>query len=257
MKIATFNINGIKARLPRLLDWLDGSGADIVCLQELKSQPENFPADRLEAAGWHVEIVGQKSFNGVGILSRKPPGRTRLRALPGDPDDEQARYIEAEFDDLVVASIYLPNGNPAPGPKYDYKLAFMARLIDHAATLFASERPVILAGDFNVIPTPADCHDPKAWEKDALFLPETRARFRTLLFQGWTDAIRHRHKSADCFTFWDYQAGAWQKDNGIRIDHLLLSPAAADRLDDAGIDRMERGREKASDHVPVWIALRD
>ncbi|GAK33866.1 exodeoxyribonuclease III [alpha proteobacterium Q-1] len=254
MKIASFNINGVKARLPRLLEWLEGCKADVVCLQELKSLDENFPRLEFEDRGWHLELHGQKGFNGVALLSRAPLHDVR-RGLPGMEDDPQARYIEGRHDGVLVASIYLPNGNPAPGPKYDYKLDFMEHLRCHAAGLIASEQPVVLAGDYNVIPENSDCYDPRAWEGDALFLPQTRAAYNRIVHQGWTDAIRLHHPGTDCFTFWDYQRGSWEKDHGIRIDHCLLSPAAADRLSDAGIDRMERGREKASDHVPVWIVL--
>lgn len=255
MKIATFNINGIKARLPRLLEWLDESQADVVCLQEIKSMEDNFPRLEFEDKGWHVEVLGQKGFNGVALLSREPMENV-MRGLPEYEDDPQARYIEGTLKGVRIASLYLPNGNPVPGPKYEYKMSFMDHLITHAASLLKSEQPVVIAGDYNVIPTPEDCHDPKAWEDDALFLPQTREKYRTLLYQGWTDAIRQIHPRGDCFTFWDYQRGAWQKDDGIRIDHLLLSPQAADMLDDAGIDRLQRGKEKASDHVPVWITLR-
>lgn len=254
MKIATFNINGIKARLPRLLEWLGEAAPDVACLQEIKSLDETFPRLELENAGWRVETHGQKGFNGVAILARTEISDI-LRGLPGDPEDAQARYIEATVGGIRIASIYLPNGNPAPGEKFDYKLAWMDRLIAHARGLLAGEGPVVLAGDFNVIPEERDCHDPAAWREDALFRPESRARFRELLFRGWTDALRQIHPRGDGFTFWDYQGGAWAKDHGIRIDHLLLSPAAADRLDAAEVDRATRGKEKASDHAPVWVRL--
>lgn len=254
MKIASFNINGIKARLPRLLEWLGETAPDVACLQEIKSIDETFPRLEFEEAGWRVETHGQKAFNGVAILARLPIGDV-VRGLPGNDGDPQARYIEATVGGVRIASIYLPNGNPAPGEKFDYKLAWMDRLVRHARGLLADEGPVVLAGDFNVIPEPRDCHDPAAWKADALFRPESRGKFRELLFQGWTDAIRQMHPRGDHFTFWDYQAGAWQKDHGIRIDHLLLSPAAADRLEDAGVDRAARGKEKASDHAPVWVKL--
>lgn len=254
MKIATFNINGIKARLPRLLEWLGEAAPDVACLQEIKSVDEGFPRLELEDAGWRVETHGQKGFNGVAILARTEISDI-LRGLPGDPEDAQARYVEATVAGVRIASIYLPNGNPAPGAKFDYKLAWMDRLIAHARGLLDSEAPVVLAGDFNVIPRPEDCHDPDAWREDALFRPESRARFRELVFQGWTDALRQMHPRGDGFTFWDYQGGAWQKDHGIRIDHLLLSPAAADRLEAAEVDRATRGKEKASDHAPVWVRL--
>ncbi len=254
MKIATFNINGVRARLPRLLEWLEEAAPDVVCLQEIKSTDENFPRLEFESRGWQVETHGQKGFNGVALLARAPIRDVR-RGLPGDPQDHQARYIEAGIEGVRVASIYAPNGNPAPGPKFDYKLAWLERLITHARALLALERPIVLAGDYNIIPAPQDCHDPDAWKDDALFRPESRAKWRTLVFQGWTDAIRQCHPSGDCFTFWDYQRGAWQRDDGIRIDHLLLSPQAADRLHEADVDRMVRGREKASDHAPVWVRL--
>lgn len=254
MKIACFNINGVKARLPRLLEWLDDAAPDVACLQEIKSVDENFPRLEFEDRGWHVATHGQKGFNGVAILARSPISDV-VEGLPGDADDTQARYIEATVDGIRVAALYLPNGNPAPGEKFDYKLAWMDRLNAHARDLLATERSVVLAGDFNVIPEPEDCHDPKAWQDDALFRPESRAKFRELLYQGWTDAIRQIHPAEEIFTFWDYQAGAWQRDNGIRIDHLLLSPQAADRLKDAGVDKATRGQDKASDHAPVWVEL--
>ncbi|GEQ98265.1 exodeoxyribonuclease III [Iodidimonas gelatinilytica] len=256
MKIASFNINGVKARLPRLLEWLDICEADVVCLQELKSMDDSFPRLEFEDRGWHLETHGQKGFNGVALFSREPLQDVR-RGLPGNDSDEQARYIEGTHKGVRIACLYLPNGNPAPGPKYDYKLAWMERLRKRATELFNSEQPTVITGDFNVIPTEKDCYDPAAWLNDALFLPQTRAAFQTLLYQGWTDAIRQIHPQGDCFTFWDYQRGSWEKDNGIRIDHFLLSPQAADRLQDAGIDRAQRGKEKASDHVPVWVTLSD
>jgi len=254
MKIASFNINGIKARLPRLLDWLERARPDLVCLQELKCSDENFPRLEFEDTGWQVETHGQKGRNGVAILA-KAPIEDVCRGMPGDEDDEQARYIEATVRGVRVASIYLPNGNPVSTEKFAYKLAWMDRLTAHAQGLLAAERPTVLAGDFNAIPEAEDCYDPKAWVDDALFRPETRAKFRALLFQGWADALRQIHPSGERFTFWDYQGGAWAQGHGIRIDHLLLSPQAADRLEDAGVDRAERDQEKASDHVPVWIAL--
>lgn len=255
MKIASFNINGIKARLPRLLEWLDEAQPDMACLQELKSTDDTLPRLELEGRGYHVESHGQKGFNGVAILSKEPIEDV-VRGLPDPEGDDQARYIEATVAGMRIASIYLPNGNPAPGPKYDYKLAWMDRLTARARTLLATERPVVLAGDFNVIPAPEDCYDPAAWAEDALFKLETRQKFRALLYQGWTDAIRQTHPSGEQYTFWDYQAGRWQRGHGIRIDHLLLSPQAADRLQDAQVDRKPRGKEKASDHTPVWIRLR-
>jgi len=257
MRIATYNVNGIKARLPRLIEWLDEQRPDIVCLQELKSSDETFPEAEIRAAGYGAVWHGQKGFNGVAVLARGRDPVERRRGLPGDPDDSHSRYLEAEVDGLIVASIYLPNGNPVPGPKFDYKLAWMERLIDHGAALLASERPVVLAGDYNVIPDDQDVHSTAAMAADALMQPESRAAYRRLLWQGWTDALRTRHPVGPLWTFWDYQAGAWQRDAGFRIDHLLLSPGVADRLADAGVDKAYRGREKASDHAPTWAVLAD
>lgn len=257
MRIATYNVNGINARLPRLLEWLGEANPDVACLQELKADGEKFPLKAIEEAGYGVVWHGQKGFNGVAILARGEMPVERRRGLEGDPDDTQSRYIEAEVKGVVIGSIYLPNGNPQPGPKFDYKLAWMARLTDHAQTLLAEERPVVLAGDYNVIPTDVDTFSVRAMQDDALMQPESRAALRTLLFQGWTDAIRSRHpEPARLYTFWDYQAGAWARDAGFRIDHLLLSPQAADRLVDANVDKAVRGREKASDHAPTWVELR-
>ena len=255
MKIATFNVNGIGARLPRLLEWLDEAQPDVACLQEIKCIGDNFPIEPIRAAGYHALVRGQKGFNGVAILSKSPALETQV-GLPGDEADEQSRYLEAEIDGVRVASIYLPNGNPLPGPKFDYKLAWMARLDAHARELWRLETPVVLAGDYNVIPTDEDVFSVQAMASDALMQPESRAAFRRLVNAGWTDAIRTRFPSGPVYTFWDYQAGAWPRDAGFRIDHLLLSPSAADRLGNAGVDRHVRGREKASDHVPVWIELR-
>ena len=255
MKIATFNINGTNARLPRLLEWLESHKPDVACLQEIKTVSENFPVDVLRDAGWHCVVHGQKGFNGVAILSREPVRETQ-RGLPGDDNDEQARYLEAEVDGVRVASIYLPNGNPQPGPKFDYKLAWMERLAAHATGLLALGGPVVLAGDYNVIPHDDDIWDPHAMRDDALRQPESRAHYQALLWQGWTDAVRSVHPQGGIWTFWDYQAWAWPRDHGFRIDHLLLSPAAADRLADAGVDREIRGAEKASDHAPTWVRLR-
>jgi exodeoxyribonuclease-3 len=257
MKIATFNVNGINARLPRLIEWLDEAKPDVVCLQELKADDEKFPLSAIRDAGYGAVWHGQKGFNGVAILARgRDPVEIR-RGLPDDPDPSHSRYIEAEVDGVVVGSIYLPNGNPQPGPKFEYKLAWFDRLIDHAATLFATEKPIVLAGDYNVIPTETkdDVFSARAMASDALMQPESRAAYRRLLHQGWTDAIRARHPRGPVYTFWDYQAGAWARDAGFRIDHLLLSPVAADRLVDAGVDKAARGKEKASDHAPTWITL--
>ncbi|MEO0625072.1 MAG: exodeoxyribonuclease III [Pseudomonadota bacterium] len=258
MRIASFNINGIKARLPQLLAWLEETAPDIALLQELKSVDEGVPREPIEALGYHVETHGQKGFNGVAVLSKRPIEDVS-RGLPGDDSDEQARWIEAtvsgETGAVRVCGLYLPNGNPAPGPKYDYKLAWMARLETHAAQLLAEEMPVVLAGDYNVIPEPRDAANPQNWEGDALYRPESRAAWRRILHLGFHDATREVTQADGVYSFWDYQAGAWQKDNGIRIDHLLLSPQAADRMTGAGIDRLMRAREKPSDHVPVWVEL--
>jgi exodeoxyribonuclease-3 len=257
MKIATFNINGVKARLNALIEWLDEDKADVVLLQEIKSVDEGFPREVLEDRGWRVETHGQKSFNGVAILS-KLPLEDITRGLPGDAADEQARWIEATVmgDRAVrVCGLYLPNGNPAPGPKYDYKLSWMVRMRERAAALLATEEPVVMAGDYNIIPQDEDAARPEAWREDALALPESRAAFRRILNLGFTEAFRTRVAGPGHYSFWDYQAGAWEKNNGIRIDHLLLSPQAADLLRDVQIDKEVRGRDKPSDHVPVWIEL--
>jgi exodeoxyribonuclease III len=256
VRIATFNINGIKARLPRLLEWLGETQPDAACLQEIKTQDEGFPIKEIEAAGYGAIWHGQKGFNGVAILARGQVPVETQRGLPGDETDEQSRYLEAEVDGVRIATIYLPNGNPLPGPKFDYKLAWMARLRAHAATLWALEVPVVLAGDYNVIPFDRDVWSPRAMADDALMQPESRAAYRALLGDGWTDALASRHPAGGVWTYWDYQAGAWPRDAGFRIDHLLLSPSAADRLVDAQVDRATRGKEKASDHAPVWVELR-
>ena len=257
MRIATFNINGIKARLPALLRWLEAARPDVAVLQEIKSVDDAFPRDEIEALGYRVETHGQKSFNGVAILSRLPLEDV-TRGLPGDETDEQARWIEATViagRPVRVVGLYLPNGNPAPGPTYDYKLDWMARMQTRVAQLLRAEEPLVIAGDYNVIPQPEDAAKPDAWAEDALFLPQTRAAFRRLLHLGLTEAIRTRHPEPGLYSFWDYQAGAWERNNGIRIDHLLLSPQAADLMEDCGIDKDVRGGDKPSDHVPVWIDL--
>ncbi len=257
MKIATFNINGIKARLPAVLDWLDEAQPDVVLCQEIKSVDENFPREPFEDRGYNVETHGQKSFNGVAILSKRPLEDVR-RGLPGDDSDEQARWIEATVmgdTPVRVCGLYLPNGNPAPGPKYDYKLAWMERLEARARDLLAEEIPALMAGDYNVIPQAEDAARPETWTEDALFLPPTRAAFRRILNLGFTEAFRARTQTPGHYSFWDYQAGAWQRNNGIRIDHMLLTPAAADLMTECQIDSGIRGREKPSDHVPVWIDL--
>ncbi|WP_101341448.1 exodeoxyribonuclease III [Cereibacter azotoformans] len=257
MKIATYNINGIKARIEALLAWLEAASPDVVLLQEIKSVDETFPRAVFEDKGWHLETHGQKGFNGVAILSRLPLEDV-VRGLPGDAEDVQARWIEATVVGqraVRVCGLYLPNGNPAPGPKYDYKLAWMARMKQRAAELLETEDPVVLAGDYNVIPQAEDAARPEAWVTDALFLPESRAAFRRILNLGYTEAFRARSFGPGHYSFWDYQAGAWEKNNGIRIDHLLLSPQAADLMTDVRIDREVRAGEKPSDHVPVWVEL--
>jgi exodeoxyribonuclease-3 len=257
MKIATFNINGIKARAEALPAWLDEAVPDVVLLQEIKSVDEAFPREIFEERGYNVETHGQKSFNGVAILS-KLPLEDVTRGLPGDDDDEQARWIEATVvgkTAVRLCGLYLPNGNPAPGPKFDYKLAWMERMRTRAAELLTEEMPAVMAGDYNIIPQAEDAARPEVWTDDALFRPESRAAFRRILNLGYTEAYRAREPRPGHYSFWDYQAGAWQKNNGIRIDHLLLSPQAADLLVGTGIDKEVRGRDKPSDHVPVWIEL--
>lgn len=256
VRVASFNINGIRARLPRLLDYLAREQPDIACLQELKCADDALPVTDIEAAGYHAVWHGQKGFNGVAILSRGAAPTLRQVGLPGDPDDTHSRYIEAEAHGLVVASIYLPNGNPVGTDKFAYKLRWMERLEARAADLLAAERPTVLAGDWNVIPEDRDTFSRRAMAGDALFQPESQAAFRSILYQGWTDALRAIHPDEPrLYTFWDYQAGAWQRDAGFRIDHFLLSPQAADRLRDAGVHKWARGEEKASDHAPVFCDL--
>lgn len=257
MKIATFNINGVKARIEALSDWLRDSSPDIALLQEIKSVDEGFPRAQIEDLGYNVYTHGQKGFNGVALLS-KMPLEDVSHGLPGDPEDVQARWIEATVvgqDALRICGLYLPNGNPAPGPKYDYKLAWMARLEARARALLAAETPFLMAGDYNVIPQDADAARPEAWREDALARPETRAAFRRLLNLGLSEAFRSQNPAPGHYSFWDYQAGAWNRNDGIRIDHFLLSPAAADRLRACWIEKDVRGREKPSDHVPVWVEL--
>lgn len=257
MKLATFNINGIKARIDALPAWLSAAQPDVVCLQEIKSVDEGFPREIFEGLGYRVETHGQKSFNGVAILS-KLPLEDVTRGLPGDETDEQARWIEATVlgrRPIRVCGLYLPNGNPAPGPKYDYKLAWMSRMEARAKALLAQEEPTVFIGDYNVIPQDADAAKPELWTTDALALPQSRAAYRRLLALGLTDAFRARNASPGHYTFWDYQAGAWERNNGIRIDHLLLSPQAADLLQDCQIDKQVRAGDKPSDHVPIWIDL--
>ncbi|RSU48312.1 exodeoxyribonuclease III [Sphingomonas sp. S-NIH.Pt15_0812] len=256
MKIVTYNVNGIKARLPRVLEYLTEDQPDVVCLQELKSADEGFPAAEIEAAGYGAVWHGQKAWNGVAVLARGQQPVERQRGLAGEAEDEQSRYLECEVGGVIVASLYLPNGNPQPGPKFDYKLRWMERLAARARDLLAEERPAVLAGDYNVIPNDDDTYSVPAMASDALMQPESRAAYRRLLAQGWTDSLRTRAPKGGVWTFWDYQAGSWQRDAGFRIDHLLLSPQAADRLADAGVDKSYRGRDKASDHAPTWVRLR-
>lgn len=256
MKLVTYNLNGIRARLPRLIDYLAREAPDVVCLQELKCADDALPIGDIEAVGYHAVWHGQKGFNGVAILSRSGEPMLRQVGLPGDPDDSHSRYIEAEVDGVIVASIYLPNGNPIGTEKFDYKLKWMERLRAHAAGLLAAERPTVLAGDYNVIPEDRDTFSRRAMANDALFQPESQAAYRTLVNQGWTDSLRALHPDEPkLFTFWDYQAGAWQRDAGFRIDHLLCSPQAADRLVSAEVHKWARAEEKASDHAPVCITL--
>lgn len=256
MKIATFNINNVNRRLPNLINWLAMAKPDAVCLQELKADNGAFPEAALRDAGYHAIWQGQRTWNGVAILGHgTKPVETR-RALPGDPSDKQARYIEAAVNGVLIACIYLPNGNPQPGPKFDYKLAWFDRLIEHAATLHALTAPVVLAGDFNVVPTDFDIYPTKSWDKDALVQPAPRERFHRLLEQGWTDAIRTLHPKEPMYTFWHYLRNRWQRNAGLRIDHFLLNAPAAARLADAGVDKDVRGAEGASDHAPVWVRLK-
>lgn len=257
MKIATFNINGIKARINALGDWLDEAQPDVALLQEIKSVDENFPRELFEDRGYNVETHGQKSFNGVAILS-KLPLEDVTRGLPGDDEDEQARWIEATVVGdvaLRICGLYLPNGNPAPGPKYDYKLAWMERLYARAQALLDSEMPALMAGDYNIIPQPEDAKRPDGWREDALFRPESRAAWRKIVNLGFTEAFRARNQAPEQYSFWDYQAGAWNRNDGIRIDHFLMTPQCADLMLDCQIDAGIRGREKPSDHVPVWVEL--
>ena len=254
MKVATWNVNSIKARLPNVLTWLTSASPDVVLLQETKTVDDAFPRLEIEDLGYNLAVHGQKSYNGVAILSKHPIENIQA-GLPGNVADEQARYLEATIAGIRFASIYLPNGNPAPGPKYDYKLDWMAHLLARAEALLATETPIVLAGDYNVIPTDDDVYDAAAWHGDALIRPETRVLFRRLLYLGYSDAFRVLNATPHRYSFWDYQGGAWQKDQGIRIDHLLLSPQAVDRLTAADIDQEPRGKAKASDHTPVWIEL--
>jgi exodeoxyribonuclease III len=257
VKIATFNVNGINGRLPLLLRWLAEAAPDIVCLQELKAPQERFPAAALRDAGYGAIWHGQKSWNGVAILAHGAEPTETGRGLPGEPEDAQSRYLEAAVAGVIVGCLYLPNGNPAPGPKFDYKLRWFERLSAHAAELLQSGAPVVLAGDFNVMPTELDVYKPERWVDDALFRPEVRCAFRRLVDQGWTDALRALHPDEPIYTFWDYFRNAWGRNAGLRIDHLLLSKTIAGRLASAGVDRNVRGWDKASDHAPAWVKLND
>jgi exodeoxyribonuclease III len=255
MKIATYNVNGINARLPILLRWLEQTQPDVVCLQELKAPGEKFPQKEIAAAGYNAIWNGQKSWNGVAILTRGLDIKELSRMLPGEEEDLQSRYLQAMIEGIVVGCLYLPNGNPLPGPKFEYKLRWFDRLIEHAANLMALEAPVVLAGDYNVMPTELDVYKPEKWENDALFRPEVRLAYRTLLNQGWTDALRELYPGEVIYTFWDYFRNAYSRNAGLRIDHFLLSPQLKKHLMAAGVDKEVRGWEKSSDHAPVWIEL--
>jgi exodeoxyribonuclease III len=254
--IATFNINNVNRRLPNLVAWLNRSKPDVVCLQELKTTDDTFPAAAIQAAGYFAIWRGQRTYNGVAILAKAAEPILTRDHLPGNRADDQSRYIEAAVKGVLIASVYLPNGNPQPGPKFDYKLAWFERLIAHAQNLYGLDAPVVLAGDFNVVPTDQDIYPSRSWSKDALLQPQSRARFQRLLDQGWVDAIRTRHPNEPMYTFWDYKRDRWSRDAGLRIDFLLLNEVAADRLIDAGVDRAQRGEEGASDHAPAWVTLR-
>jgi exodeoxyribonuclease-3 len=256
MKIATFNINNINKRLPNLLAWLKDFSPEVACLQELKAEDRDFPDAAIRAAGYGAVWRGQRSWNGVAILAKGTDPVITRNALPGDAGDTQSRYIEAAVRGILITSIYLPNGNPQPGPKFTYKLAWFERLIAHAAELQASGVPVVLAGDYNVVPTPSDIYPSKSWSKNALVQPQPRAAYARLRAQGWTDALRMLHPHEPMYTFWDYKFGRWQRDSGLRIDHLLLSKSLAPRLLAAGVDKHVRGEENASDHAPAWIVLK-
>jgi exodeoxyribonuclease-3 len=256
MKVATFNINDVNRRLPNLLEWLRASEPDVVCLQELKATDASFPKAAIQDVGYGAVWRGQRTWNGVAILAKNAEPILTRDDLPGDPADTQSRYIEAAVNGVLIACIYLPNGNPQPGPKFEYKLAWFERLIAHAAELYAMGVPAVLAGDYNVVPTDQDIYPTKSWANDALLQPESRAAFRRLLDQGWTDAVRTLHPSDPMYTFWDYKRERWRRDAGLRIDHLLLSAPLVSRLAEAGIDRDVRGQKGASDHAPAWIMLR-
>jgi exodeoxyribonuclease-3 len=257
MRIATYNVNGIRSRLPRLLEWLAKESPDAVCLQELKAPDTAFPIEAIQQQGYGAVWHGQPSWNGVAILAKGAEPIEIRRGLPGDPDDTHSRYIEAAVDGIVIGCLYLPNGNPQPGPKFDYKLRWFERLIEHAAELYASGQPVVLVGDYNVVPTDFDIYDPKSWRKDALLQPATRDAYRRLLAQGWMDAIRACHPDEPVYTFWDYFRKRWERNAGLRIDHLLLNKELAARLGDANVDRWVRGQQGASDHAPTWVQIMD
>lgn len=256
MRIATYNVNGVNGRLPVLVRWLEETQPDVACLQELKAPDEKFPIRAIEKAGYGAIWHGQARWNGVAILTRGQQPIETMRGLPGDPDDSHSRYLEAAVDGVLIGGLYLPNGNPRPGPRFDYKMRWIERLMAHADALLAAELPVVLAGDFNIIPTERDVYVPERWLDDALFAPEARAAYARMLGRGWTDALRHCHPET-IYTFWKYLRNAYARDAGLRIDHLLLSPAAAVRLTDARVDRHVRGWDKSSDHAPVWLELRD
>jgi len=256
LKIATFNVNGIKTRLPHLLKWLEREQPDVACLQELKAMDNAFPMLDIRAAGYEAIWHGQRSWNGVAILGKGGKPVEVQRGLPGDPSDDHSRYLEAAVDGIIVVCLYLPNGNPQPGPKFDYKLRWMDRFHDRAKKLLATKQPVVMCGDYNVVPTDFDIYNPRSWLKDALLQPESRDRYQQLLNQGWTDAIRYKYPNERIYTFWDYFRQHWEKDAGLRIDHLLLSDELKPRLVDAGVDRWVRGLEKPSDHAPTWVTLK-
>lgn len=256
MRIATYNVNSINARLPVLLRWLKESAPNVVCLQELKAVQEKFPLEEINNAGYEAIWHGQKSWNGVAILSNLGKPIERRRGLPANDEDEQSRYIEAEVNGVIIGGLYLPNGNPAPGPKFDYKLQWMEKFAAHAQALLKEEKPVVLCGDYNVIPTEKDVYKPERWVDDALFRPETRDAFQQLLAQGWTDALRKLHPTETVYTYWDYFRNAFSRNAGVRIDHFLLSPALAEKLVSGGVDKNVRGWEKTSDHAPVWVEVK-
>ena len=256
MKIATFNINNVNRRLPNLLAWLDAAKPDVVCLQELKAADREFPIAAIESAGYGAAWCGQRTWNGVAILARDAQPVVTHQTLPGDSADSQSRYLEAAIDGVLVTSIYAPNGNPQPGPKFDYKLAWLDRLIEHARNLIEANVPVVFAGDYNVVPTPFDIYPTRSWDDDALLQPASRERFKTLIEQGWIDAIRSLHPNDPMYTFWDYKRGRWGRDAGLRLDHLLISPALSSRIADASVDKTIRGEVGASDHAPAWVLLK-